>query len=220
MVVFSFEKVIRVLTEIIMDTADQKISYLIGFQTASRYSADPVLTLDRDLLLKGLTDALDGKAPAVSEADTQAATMELQERQQAHQSKESEAAQGEGKAFLDANKAKDGISVTDSGLQYEVLTKGDSDQSPVAEDKVNVHYHGTLTNGTVFDSSVDRGEPISFPLNGVIKGWTEGLQLMSIGDKFRFYIPSDLAYGERATGSIPAHSALIFDVELLGIGDA
>ncbi|MEJ2043855.1 MAG: FKBP-type peptidyl-prolyl cis-trans isomerase [Reinekea sp.] len=113
---------------------------------------------------------------------------------------------------------KDGVTTTDSGLQYEVMTKGDSDEHPSAESTVQVHYHGTLIDGTVFDSSVDRGEPIDFPLNGVIAGWTEGVQLMSPGDKYRFFIPADLAYGDsQASPLIPPGSTLIFEVELLDI---
>ena len=123
---------------------------------------------------------------------------------------------GEGERFLEANKLKDGVQVTESGLQYEVLTMGKGPK-PEATDRVKVHYHGTLIDGTVFDSSVDRGEPATFGLNGVIAGWTEGLQLMPVGSKFRFYIPQELGYGSRATGSIPPYSTLIFDVELLSI---
>ena len=106
---------------------------------------------------------------------------------------------------------------TDTGLQFEVLELSDGTDKPSATDKVTVHYHGTLIDGSVFDSSVDRGEPIAFGLNQVIPGWTEGVQLMSVGDKYRFYIPASLGYGNRRVGSIPAGSVLIFDVELLGI---
>ena len=121
-----------------------------------------------------------------------------------------------GEAFLEANKAVEGIKVTESGLQYKVVKMGNG-KKPSATDKVKVHYHGTLIDGTVFDSSVDRGEPIVFALNQVIAGWTEGVQLMPVGSKFTFYIPSELAYGERETGEIKPYSALIFEVELLGI---
>lgn len=123
-------------------------------------------------------------------------------------------AQLDGELFLEENAEKEGVTVTESGLQYEILTEGDG-AKPTATAVVEVHYHGTLIDGTVFDSSVDRGEPISFPLNGVIKGWTEGLQLMSVGSKYRFTIPSELAYGERVSEKIPGNSVLIFDVELL-----
>ena len=118
--------------------------------------------------------------------------------------------------FLEENKLKEGVITTESGLQYEVLVMGKG-KIPQATDRVKVHYHGTLIDGTVFDSSVDRGEPASFGLNQVIPGWTEGLQLMPVGSKFRFYIPQELGYGTRQTGSIPPYSTLIFEVELLGI---
>jgi len=122
-----------------------------------------------------------------------------------------------GLEFLAANKAEEGVIETASGLQYKVLTQGDGTEHPSASSKVKVHYHGTLLDGTVFDSSVDRGEPISFGLNQVIKGWTEGVQLMVVGDKVRFYIPSKLGYGNRPPGKIGAGALLIFDVELLAI---
>jgi len=122
----------------------------------------------------------------------------------------------QGEKFLEENKLREGVIVTESGLQYEVLKMGKG-KKPAATDRVKVHYHGTLTDGTVFDSSVDRGEPIVFGLNQVIPGWTEGVQLMPVGSKFRFYIPQNLGYGERAAGSIPPYSTLIFEVELLGI---
>lgn len=200
-----------------METADEKISYAIGYQMAERYSNDGVLSLDRELLIQGVSDALDGKDSMVSQAEAQAAGMELQQRMQSQQSAAGAQAKSEGEAFLAANKEKPNVVTTESGLQYEILEEGDSNESPEATDTVTVHYHGTLTDGTVFDSSVQRGQPASFPLNGVIRGWTEGLQYMSVGDKYRFYIPSDLAYGPRGQGQIPANSVLIFDVDLLGI---
>ena len=123
----------------------------------------------------------------------------------------------QGDVFLATNAKREGVKTTASGLQYEVLQSGNGDKHPTEISTVNVHYHGTLTDGTVFDSSVERGEPISFPLNRVIKGWTEGVQLMKKGDKFRFFIPADLAYGNRSAGKIPPGSVLIFDVELLAI---
>ncbi|MDO7085386.1 FKBP-type peptidyl-prolyl cis-trans isomerase [Pseudocolwellia sp. AS88] len=122
-----------------------------------------------------------------------------------------------GSAFLIENKTAEGVIETTSGLQYLVLNKGEGTVHPTSSDKVKVHYHGTLLDGTVFDSSVDRNTPISFGLNQVIKGWTEGVQLMTVGDKFRFFIPSGLAYGDRPAGQITPGSTLIFDVELLGI---
>lgn len=124
-----------------------------------------------------------------------------------------------GQSFLEENGQREGVQTTASGLQYEVLEPGTGSTNPTAADTVNVHYHGTLIDGTVFDSSVDRGEPISFGLNQVIPGWTEGLQLMVEGEKTRFFIPSNLAYGNRAAGKIAPGSTLIFDVELLGINE-
>ena len=125
----------------------------------------------------------------------------------------------EGIAFLEQNKTAKGVITTASGLQYKVLQAGAGSQHPEPTDKVRVHYHGTFIDGRVFDSSVERGQPIDFKLNQVIKGWTEGLQLMVIGEKTRFFIPSSLAYGERGAGPIPPGSTLIFDVELLGINE-
>lgn len=122
-----------------------------------------------------------------------------------------------GQAFLDKNSSLDGVQTTASGLQYQVLESGNGTTHPTATDRVKVRYHGTLIDGTVFDSSVDRNEPISFGLNKVIPGWTEGLQLMVIGEKTRFFIPSSLAYGNRTAGKIKPGSTLIFDVELIGI---
>ena len=125
--------------------------------------------------------------------------------------------QQSGIEFLSQNMTKEGIVTTESGLQYKVLNKGNGENHPSAKDVVKVHYHGTLTDGTVFDSSVARGKPIEFGLNQVIKGWTEGLQLMVEGEKTRLFIPSELGYGNRSAGSIPAGSTLIFDVELIKI---
>ena len=123
----------------------------------------------------------------------------------------------DGIEFLEKNKSAEGVQTTQSGLQYLVLTEGTGETHPGPTDKVKVHYHGTLIDGSVFDSSVDRGQPIEFGLNQVISGWTEGLQLMVIGEKTRLFIPSDLAYGSRGAGPIPPGATLIFDVELLGI---
>ncbi len=122
-----------------------------------------------------------------------------------------------GNTFLENNKMQEGVETTSSGLQYLRLEKGEGDQHPAAKDKVTVHYHGTLLDGTIFDSSVQRGQPIDFGLNQVIPGWTEGVQLMVIGDKMRFFIPSHLAYGNQGSGAIKPGSTLIFEVKLLGI---
>ncbi|MDX2506528.1 MAG: FKBP-type peptidyl-prolyl cis-trans isomerase [Gammaproteobacteria bacterium] len=124
-----------------------------------------------------------------------------------------------GTEYLANNKSQEGVVETESGLQYKILTLGEGTQHPVAKDTVKVHYHGTLLDGRVFDSSVDRGQPISFALNQVIPGWTEGVQLMVVGEKTRFFIPANLAYGNQAMGKIEPGSMLIFDVELLGINE-
>ncbi len=137
----------------------------------------------------------------------------------AEEEKEGQKSLEEGNAFLEQNKSRDGIKITDSGLQYEILSEGNGPK-PDAEDMVSVHYHGTLIDGTVFDSSVDRGEPAVFGVNQVIPGWTEALQLMPVGSKWKIYLPSNLAYGERgAGGDIKPNSTLIFEVELLDIVD-
>jgi len=125
----------------------------------------------------------------------------------------------EGESFLTTNRDVEGVIETTSGLQYLVLSAGEGTINPTSTDKVKVHYHGTLLNGTVFDSSVDRNDPISFGLNQVIKGWTEGVQLMVVGDKYRFFIPSGLAYGNRSAGKITPSSTLVFEVELLAINE-
>ena len=132
-------------------------------------------------------------------------------------SEESKKTKEEGKTFLDENKNKDGVQTTASGLQYKFMKQGSGGAMPSASDKVEVHYHGTLLNGTVFDSSVERGATITFGLNQVIKGWTEGLQLMAEGDKVILYIPSELAYGSRSAGKIPSNATIIFEVELIKI---
>ena len=146
------------------------------------------------------------------------ATAIIQEYFTKKQGQESETMIEEGRKFLETNASKEGVTVLESGLQYEVLAQGDGINMPKLEDNVTTHYHGTLMDGTVFDSSVDRGEPASFPVNGVIKGWTEALQLMSVGSKWKLYVPYDLAYGERGAGpQIGPYSTLVFEVELISI---
>lgn len=166
-------------------------------------------------------DMLEGKQCKISfeEANDILDTLfkELERKKNAEAAERGKKAREEGEAFLAANSKKAGVTTTESGLQYEVLTEGTGRQ-PKATDTVRCHYHGTLIDGTVFDSSVQRGEPCSFGLNQVIAGWTEGVQLMKEGSKFRFYIPFNLAYGERGAGaSIPPYAALIFEVELLEV---
>lgn len=177
------------------------------------------ISLDSELVQKGVQDAMSG-APALEMAEIQSSLQALQQEHQKLEAakRESDGAEARkaGETFLAENAKKDGITVTDSGLQYEVIEAGEGDK-PAATDTVTVHYTGTLVDGTKFDSSVDRGEPAQFPLNRVIPGWTEGVQLMSPGAKYRFYIPYNLAYGEQGAGSIPPFATLIFDVELISI---
>ena len=142
--------------------------------------------------------------------------LELAGMPRAEAAAKAEAAAGEGLAFLAENAKRDGITTLASGLQFEVLTAGEG-AKPTREDQVRTHYHGTLIDGTVFDSSYERGQPAEFPVGGVIAGWTEALQLMNAGSKWRLYVPSELAYGAQGVGSIPPHSVLVFDVELLDV---
>lgn len=173
------------------------------------------LEINLDLISRGLTDGIRMAPDALmTSKDAQTYITEKMERMSAETNKEAAA---KGEKFLAENATADGVNVTESGLQYKVITMGKGPK-PAATDKVKVHYHGTLIDGTVFDSSVERGEPIEFPLDGVIKGWTEGLQLMPVGSKFILYIPYQLAYGERgASEMIGPCEALIFEVELLDI---
>lgn len=198
-----------------------KLGYALGQQIGESLATNgvPKESINTDFVAKGLLDKLDGKE-GISPLDRQrlvrAAMMKGQEVVKAQQAKLGEAAMAEGKKYLEENAKKEGVKSTPSGLQYKVITEG-TGAKPSATSTVKVHYKGTLTNGNQFDSSYDRGEPAEFPLNGVIPGWTEGLQLMSAGSKYQFYIPSELAYGPRAQPEIPANSVLVFDVELLEI---
>ena len=199
-----------------LDNTEAKGSYGIGLQIGQQL-LDSQLAVKAEAVAKGIYDVLNQHAPALDFNEISQALQQLQqqaaEAQQA-QFKEIEAA---GKAFLEANKQKDGVKVTDSGLQYEVLVEG-SGNVPSTTDKVRVHYTGTLPDGTVFDSSVARGQPAEFPVNGVIKGWIEALSMMPVGSKWRLTIPHELAYGERGAGAaIPPFSPLVFEVELLEI---
>jgi len=180
------------------------------------------INLSNDMVMEGVQDALSGEVKLSEEDITSVmkALDTLTREKHAELAKVSaEKAVALGKEFLAANASKEGVVTTESGLQYSVMQQGNG-AKPTAEDTVTVHYKGTLIDGTEFDSSYKRNEPAQFPLNGVIKGWTEGLQLMSVGSKFKFTIPSELAYGARATGEITANSTLIFEVELLEIKSA
>ncbi|HHU46437.1 MAG TPA: FKBP-type peptidyl-prolyl cis-trans isomerase [Bacteroidales bacterium] len=199
-------------------TEEQKIWYAIGLAEGGNFK-NFGFEFSEEHLLQGIKDAYAGTEKMTQE-EMQATFMVLQQKMQEKSEKEMIVTKEKGKAFLAENKKKEGVIETASGLQYKVVKMG-TGPKPHETDKVKVHYHGTLIDGTVFDSSVERGEPIEFPLNGVIKGWTEGVQLMPVGSKFIFYIPSDLAYGDRDAGpTIKGGSTLIFEVELLEINPA
>ena len=193
---------------------NDSVSYSLGVNIANNIKSQGVDSLNAEAMVKAIKDVYGDGETMIS---TEECTTIINNYFQALQAKKTESANAEGSAFLAENGKRPEVTTTASGLQYEILTEG-NDVKPVDADKVTVHYTGTLLDGTVFDSSVERGEPASFPLNGVIKGWTEGLQYMGIGAKYKFYIPSDLAYGPRgAGGQIGPNATLIFEVELISI---
>jgi FKBP-type peptidyl-prolyl cis-trans isomerase FklB len=203
-----------------LKTQKDKVSYSIGLDIGKNMKTNSI-EVDSEILLQGLKDGLEGKDGLLTEEEIAQVMQEFQQelmaKQAAKQKEDGEKNMKEGAEFLEANKKKEGVKVLPSGLQYKVIKSGDG-PSPKETDKVKTHYKGTLINGTEFDNSYSRGEPAVFPVNGVIKGWTEVLQLMKVGDKWEVYIPADLAYGERgAGGTIPPNATLIFEVELLGI---
>ncbi|WP_337843625.1 FKBP-type peptidyl-prolyl cis-trans isomerase [Rheinheimera sp.] len=198
-------------------TLEQHASYGIGLQMGQQLADNPFDGLDILAVAAGLAAAFQGDEPEVTEQQIRQAFAVITERMEAQQAEQSKALAAAGEAFLAENAKKPGITVTESGLQYEVLVQGKGEK-PTRASTVRTHYHGTLIDGTVFDSSYNRGQPAEFPVSGVIAGWTEALQLMPVGTKLRLYIPHQLAYGERgAGGKIGPFSALIFDVELLDI---
>ena len=209
-------------------TEIDSVSYSLGLDMANKIKIN-FSDLDQDLFVQGFKNGMDSTNLLVESKDInnilktffQKQQQEKMKEQQEAQAKKAEAEFGdykkEGEKFLVENKAKDGVKTTDSGLQYVVLKEGKG-EAPKATSRVKVHYHGTLIDGTVFDSSVDRGEPTEFGVNQVIKGWTEGLQLMKVGAKYKFFIPQDLAYGAQQRGAnIKPFSPLVFEVELLEI---
>jgi len=207
-----------------LDSHQAQVSYIIGRDLARNF-AQQGLELDVDTLAEALKEGLQGLPSRLTQEQMQAAMQQLQEQtgdpeddtnQEPNDMSNNKA---EGEVFLAQNAQKAGVTTLPSGLQYEVLTEG-SGPKPSLKSSVTTHYHGTLINGTVFDSSYQRGQPATFPVNGVIAGWTEALQLMGEGAKYRLYIPSDLAYGKRGAGrDIPGDTALIFDVELLKVNN-
>lgn len=202
-----------------LTTLEQKANYIIG-QNIGRNLKNGGLTIEPESLALALADIRDGVPSRINEEETQKIMQEVQEKaiakQESEQKKASEENIAKGKKFLEENKAKEGVVTTASGLQYKIITEGKGPK-PKATDTVTVNYTGKLLDGTEFDSSAKHGQPATFPLDGVIPGWTEGLQLMPQGSKWELYIPSELAYGSGGQGPIPASSTLIFEVELLEI---
>jgi len=204
-----------------LKTQKDKISYAIGLDVGNGLKKNEV-DVDPDIVAKAIKDVMSGNKPLMTELEVKTAIMDLQKDLQAKQQERAKV-QGdknkkEGEAFLAKNKTKDGVKTLPSGLQYKVITEGKG-KSPKASDTVTVQYRGTLIDGTEFDSSYKRGQPATFPVGGVIKGWTEALQLMKEGSKWQLVIPSDLAYGEGGTqgGPIGPNAVLIFEVELVSI---
>ncbi len=199
------------------DSVEAQASYGIGLQVGQQLRESGLEGLQPEALVAGLRDALEGNSPAVPVDVVHRALREIHERADAVRSERQKEMAVEGQKYLDENAGKEGVNSTESGLQFKVLTQG-TGTIPSRTDHVRVHYTGKLVDGTVFDSSVARGEPAEFPVNGVIPGWIEALTLMPVGSKWELTIPQNLAYGERGAGaSIPPFSTLVFEVELLEI---
>lgn len=194
------------------DTKD-KASYSLGLNVGFTFKRQNV-DLNTDAFVAGFKDSLSGKKPLLTEQEVRDVMMTFQKDMDAKQQAMAQKNAGESEKFLADNKTKDGVKTTASGLQYKVLKEGNGAQ-PKFTDNVTVNYRGTLLDGTEFDSSYKRGEPANFPVNGVIRGWTEALQLMKVGSKYQLFIPPNLAYGEQGRPGIPPSSTLIFEVELM-----
>ncbi|MGL4359724.1 MAG: FKBP-type peptidyl-prolyl cis-trans isomerase [Sediminibacterium sp.] len=195
-------------------TLADSASYALGLRIAQSFKSQGLDPINLNILQKGMQDALQSKKPIIAE---DALDKCIGAYQTEIQSAKAATVKKAGKLFLEANAKRSGVISLPSGLQYEVLKAGGNGPKPTLNNKVKCHYHGTLTNGEVFDSSVERGEPITFSLAQVIQGWQEALQLMTVGSKWKIYVPAALAYGDRSTGKIPGGSVLVFEVELLGI---
>ncbi len=211
---------VKVAPETKLDTPKSRISYTIGVNIGQDFNTQK-MDIDTDVMLMGLKDSLTGKELRLTDEEMGSEIQAFQEKMQAKMVAEMEAAaaknQADGEAFLAENAKKEGVVVTESGLQYKVLEPGEGD-SPAAADVATVHYRGTLIDGAQFDSSYDRGQPATFPVGGVIAGWTEALQMMKPGAKWQLVIPASLAYGERGAGQdIGPNATLIFDVELISV---
>jgi FKBP-type peptidyl-prolyl cis-trans isomerase FklB len=210
----------KIVPELTLDTPKSRISYTIGVNIGQDFKTQK-MDIDADALVMGLKDSMTGKELRLTDEDMASEIQAFQQEMQTKMAAEMEAMvtknKAEGEAFLAENAKKEGVVVTESGLQYKILEPGEGD-SPQATDIVTVHYRGTLIDGTQFDSSYDRGEPATFPVGGVIPGWTEALQLMKPGAKWQLVIPPELAYGERGAGQeIGPNSTLLFDVELVSV---
>jgi len=200
-----------------IETIEQRVSYGVGRQLGDQLRNNPFKDFDVSAVQAGLADAIANAASQVSDEDLNEAFAVVSKKMQELEQAEAKEKSAEGEAFLAENAKRDEVTVTESGLQYEVLATGDGEK-PTATNTVRTHYHGTFINGDIFDSSVDRGQPAEFPVGGVIAGWTEALQLMTEGSKWRLYVPYNLAYGERGSqGAIPPYATLVFEVELLAI---
>jgi len=204
------------MSELNLDTHESRVSYGIGRQLGDQLRQNPVPGMSLEAVLAGLSDAYTEQDSRVSVDDLNDSFKHIRERMQAEAQAKAAAAAETGAAYLLENAKRDGVVLLPSGLQYEVLVEGQGDK-PSRQSHVRTHYHGTLIDGSVFDSSHERGQPAEFPVGGVIAGWTEALQLMSVGSKWRLTVPSELAYGAQGVGSIPPHSVLVFEVELLEI---
>lgn len=196
-------------------TGEDSLSYIYGFAIAENLKQQD-MNLDADMVKYGFEASNDSSGIMTKEEANQYLQKAFQSAQEKKTRVQGDKNMAAGQAYLESNKAKEGVQVTATGLQYEIVQEGNGPK-PAATDKVTVHYHGTLIDGTVFDSSVDRGQPAQFPVNGVIPGWVEALQMMPKGSKWKLTIPSNLAYGERGPGNIGPNSVLIFDVELIDI---
>ena len=194
---------------------DQKVSYSIGQQIGRSLKADG-FNVDVDILAESVRDSIKGTASKMTPEQMQEVMMKMQQKMMAKQTEGGKENKEKGNKFLAENKKRKEVKATASGLQYEVMTEGKG-ANPKVTDTVKVHYKGTLLDGSEFDSSYKRNEPAQFPLNGVIRGWTEGLQLMKPGAKYKFYIPAELAYGPQGRPGIPANSTLTFEIELIEI---
>jgi len=196
-----------------LKTQIDSVAYGIGVSIGQNMKKDGLDSLNLDILMNGMRSAIHGDSTTISAQQAQGV---IQAYLGAKQKEKAEAALGVGKKFLEENKKKPGVIELPDGLQYQVMKEG-TGPTPAATDTVVMHYHGTLIDGTIFDSSVDKGQPITYPVNGFIQGWQEALQMMKVGSKWKLFVPPSLGYGDRGSGKVPANATLIFEMELLSI---